>query len=1151
MKRTFHLILNYGVNTITIRDKYVTGETSWTVPTKEKYKDDIDKGLYIIDVNSKNPKNFKRYRPVLPLAVIHAMLALCYDSRSDNYKKHIDLGYVFGLDDLRYGGDRPVLEQSIKTAVNHLNRTFDKLFNNIFHIDAYTVSGDQHLYMFSPEIFDPDIEITWEYQYLNEDIIRDFHIDKGWIRTESDAAENHSDGSEGREEPVPAGKVIPVSSATQKSTWKDDELMALVRTFKEHLAGCDPDLLPSVKVVGKTHGTLPDFICNTYIRLNPELEKGRSFVIVDGPMGSGKSYSLYETARRLAADGHNVIAFDLPEVYSNDGTGTILKHIGRFIKGNDSEPEELRLRSLLEYDARKAKEGEKTVFIIDGIDEISSLRYRDFAGELSKIARISNPDIIFILGTRNANDFIKNSGIKEGRTVFRRWVNISLKEIDYKDPMFDSEKGLRSVMEKNDIFRTPLFVSYYREIQALAKGAETDSDRFLGSYGQKINIDKIRTFYNYYDLFYARTELLCAHARKNKINPAWYSAVLPCLAYYLFINGKRAFEYRDIEDLFESPESDSEFEWFNREFTEEFGAFSNLFPDEKLNQLLGTRIVLTEPGEKDKFRFDHEEYKYYLAAMFASRVIRRTDREDIRNAVLDRIDKMTSFYKDNRYGKMLYIPFARYTFMDVASNGPFISEAITASRRGRKPKDDYSKFDPKLYQIAANVSYEDRDVYKEAKGMTENLLEYHENRHKNRSSTTVIKQFEDWKQISNVNVIDYSMITRRKEDPGKWKMLETIESDLSKCATIVLRDAFEQFEGENPEKLKRRGFSKEFPLGQDVILEDVKDLERFIKESSEPVVGLGRFPVDLLGKLISNIGAVKQEKAKYRKNKAKDRDDAIRILWEAVDFHKCALEFREAVVERIDEYIYESQSFDSERKACKEKYLKELERVRMNISTIRSLVTLGTDNYYLADYTDDYDSVRSLLEEAVNDYHNEALVIQGVAPLMELSYDMAFPIERLSVGEKPQVGAEPFVIFRRAAGAYYLLYEKTVDEIKRLSALGERITAASLEKEAEDLIRKQFIYLKGTYIYLLEACCSPEYEGDGYKPDPIRLEINAKEIDGMWTDASKKFSKTLPGQFISDDGTDEGKDLLMRILDMYKELHPLSDATLDFGKEVQ
>ena len=49
----------------------------------------------------------------------------------------------------------------------------------------------------------------------------------------------------------------------------------------------------------------------------------------------------------------------------------------------------------------------------------------------------------------------------------------------------------------------------------------------------------------------------------------------------------------------------------------------------------------------------------------------------------------------------------------------------------------------------------------------------------------------------------------------------------------------------------------------------------------------------------------------------------------------------------------------------------------------------------------------------------------------------------------------------------------------------------------------------------------------------------------------KKFSKTLPGQFISVDGTDEGKDLLIRILNMYKELHPLSDAKLDFGKEVQ
>lgn len=1176
MRRPIHFIFNYGDGTITIKDNYYTGERSWRVPSSAFYKNDVDNGLYMIDVHSSNPKTFKKYKPTLPLAIMHTMLALCYNNPSGSYGTYVDLGHEFGLDNRLIDKKRGSLEEITSTAVKHLNDTFDNYFNNIFHIERKTVSANQHLYRFNPLTFDTEIEISWEHQFLSEYVIEDFNIDRSWVREESESIGTRVDPPIVSDEHISARKTIPISSATQKSIWKDAELKQLAKTYKEHLIDCDYNLLPIVKVVNTDCGTLPDFICGRYIKLNLEIEKGRSFVIIDGPMGSGKSYSLYETARRLAADGHYVVAFDLPEVYSYRGTDSLLKHICSYISGNDSEPEELRLRSLLEYDARSARDDKKTVFIIDGIDETSSLKYRDFASELSKIARTANPNVIFILGTRNADDFLKNSGITEERSVFKRWVNVSMKEIDYEAPMFNDEKELQSLMENNRIFRTPLFVSYYREIQALAKGAETDGTRFLGSYGQEIDIDKIRTFHNYYDLFYARTELLCAHARKNNISPAWYSAVLPCLAYYLHTSYKRTeaeqnddereFGYSDIERIFESSEGGPEFEWFNRAFNEEYGAFRNLFPEEKLNQLLGTRIVMTVPGTSDKFRFEHEEYKYFLAALFASRVIRRTDKEEVRNVVLKKINEKTSLYSKNRYGKMLYIPFARYAFMDVVKNKPLISDAITGSRRGRKPKNSYDNFDPVLYQIAANVSYEDRDVYDEAAELTEEFFKYQEERHTNRSETTIIKAFEDWKMVNDVNVIDYSMITRRNEDPDKWKMLGTIEEDLKKCATIVLRDAFEEIEGSKQVAFVQRGFARNFPLSQEVLLTYVNDLEEYIRESERPVIRLGRFPVDFLGKLISNIGATKQEMAKYLKNKRKNRDAAIDKLYEAVDFHKHALEFRNAVVERIDEYLDDSQYFELERKDREDGYLKELERVRMNISTIRSLITLGTDYYYMGDYEapnedekpaadmnpgEAYENAKALLEQAVEDYHNQALVIQGVAPLKELSYDMSFPVERLSIEETPQVGAEPFVIFRRAAGAYYLLYEKTLDEIKRLGVRGEQIAAANLKKYAEELIRKQYIYLKGTYIYLFEACYSPDDKVNAYKPDRIRLEINSKEIDGMWADASKKFIKTLPGKFVSDDGKDEGKDLLIRILNMYKELHPLSNETISFVKEVK
>ena len=1172
--RSIFILFDYDSAVMTIYDPSYTGTTTWQMPSGDLQQDDlyaegnISKYVLKIKRDSKDPENFKKYAKTLPMAILHALLSLTY--KKENQDAYFDIFDLF-MDERVDLNTQTNLKDNVNAAVTRLNNNLNYIFNygkydkkdkplGIFDIDRKYIRSDfpHNVYRFSSRINSPMLDIYWNFECNDKYVIDNIYkIQDDWHRDiPEDQSEDIESGSSDSGFPAGAGTMI-VDSATQKSMWDTAKLGVLAKKYQERTQGFNTELMAPVEAAGTDYVNLPEYICGTYIKRNVDLNKGRSFAIIDGEMGTGKSYGVYETAKRLVSDPdvkHTVIAFDLADVYSQDGVGSLLRYINQYISGNAKEADEIRLRDLLSYDPELMDDSDgKTVFIIDGIDEVSSLKYRDFVSELEKIARIPNPDVVFILVTRNARDFIDSSGLAQGRSVFKRWDNISMKPLDADKVVREEEEDLREIMKNNEIVQTPLFVSFYREIQNLARDA--DSSTFLGSYGSEVDLDKIRKINNYYDLFNARTELLCAHARKSKVNPAWYSSVLPCLAYFLLTSKTTRFDLSTIEGLFESGIFGGEYEWFNRVFKEEYGAFSSIFSDEKLAQLLGTGVVRSGDEEKT-YEFSHAEYMYFLAALFASRVICNVDDKDIRDKVIKFISDNTSFDRsaqdgDSRVEKMLYIPFARYTFMNVSRQNHIISEALEERRVGRRRTNEYKRLDPDLYQIAANVTYEEKDVYDEAQIMTDELMLYNQEKIE---KEYVRKEFESWELINNANVILYTMTTKRNKDPNKWKMLDAIYRDLSKCAAIVLRDTLDDI-----------GSALDYPPNKEQIL---KTMDKLIGEDTsrdKPLTTAGRYPIDLLGRLISNLGAARQEQAKYvHAKRGKDKalvnaKDPLDYLEDAFEYHSKTLEFRTAVIDRIDRYLDEAESFDDERKAEEAESLAELEGVRREISLIRSLITIGTDNYYYGRYVaageeysehEAYDFARSQLEEAVSNYHNEALRRQGIDPekLDSLKYDTPFPTPRtLEIQEHPQAGSEPYVILRRAAGAYNLLYTKTCSEIVRLDAEHEADAAQELRTLAGKLLHLQYIYLKAAYIYLYEKCWAMDEETAKYRLDSVRLEINSKEIDEFWKDIDRDYIRNF-SDIADDEERKAGDELCRRVYDMYMTLHPYSREKLDLDK---
>ena len=914
---------------------------------------------------------------------------------------------------------------------------------------------------------------------------------------------------------VKEGAFYTVTPVDDVILWKDEAIKDAINHYNGRIKKIENNLLPTVTVAGTSYDNLPDYICNHYVKIPRKASGGTSFAIVEGGAGAGKTFSLYATAQALFDDGHIAIVVELFELFSKNGRQSLLEYLGQFLKGNNGGETEVLFRALLENELN-VNGTEKTVFIIDGIDEIPLSKYPRLALELDALARIENPNVYFILGTRNAPAFTKNSGIEKGITAFTRWDNIKLNPLSL-DILSDDEERLYKILEKNEDTRTPLFVTCFREILSLKDVLRYDENRnvnFREYIGDNIDIiDKIDNPESYYDLFNLKTTLLIAHAVKDKVHPIWYSDVLPCIAYYIYTSGANAISVNSLERLLVNTDdgtTDNVYSWFKKRVTEKYGAFRVLFPKEKIAWLLNTGFVRCAE-DSESFKFEHFEYMQFLAAKFASIVIREADNEKIRDSVISDIIRMTSFFEEEgikRDDKMRNIPFAQYIVSDVSTNGNSLHPSIVAKRKKLNKYEICAEFDPGYFRIIANAMYEKVDLYDEAKNLVDIFMRYKKGVMIN--TTDKVDEFEDWRLVYSANAILYSMLTKRSESPDKWDILNNIYNYLSNCAAIVSREAFISI-GEEA-VFSNRSLKARYSWKKDFNIANIEYLTKKANERTNMPDYFGDYKADVLSMLYSNLGATQQEMAKHV-HLHPNTDGALPEMYyldNAVDYHTHALEFRKSIVDKISDHEA--------------------------VSIIRSYITLGSDEYYSGDYANNYSEAKEHLEKAVKDYYNNALSRQGIDPktISAFSYETRYPDNRtLPVLEVPSPDAEPNVICLRAAGVYYLLYSKTKEQYENKKSDISTEESKRFENEIKEHLSRQFDYLKAAYLFTIEECESFSEDKKTRILDTVKLEINADEIDKLMEDVEKQYIYSFA--YLEKKAT--GKELLEKIYVLYKALH--------------
>ena len=1017
------------------------------------------------------------------------------------------------------------VKSNLTKVIGHLNRNLGKNYP-FLHLDrkSFRLGSEVNQY-----------RIEWVIDCNDDDILKDLCIDRNMqsINKQSliDKLIKPNDRSSSTNEMgisiVNEGPFYTVTPADDVILWNDRAIKKAIDQYNGRIKKIDDELLPEVTVAGTSFDNLPDYICKEYIQIPRRTKKGASFAVVEAGAGAGKTYSLYATAKALMKKGHIAIVVELFELFSKSGKQSLLEYLGQFLTGNNGGETEILFRDLLGNE-KNINGNEKTVFIIDGIDEIPLSKYPRLALELDALARIENPNVYFILGTRNAAAFTQNSGIEKGITAFARWDNIKLNPLSL-DILSENEAQLYRILEKNKDTRTPLFVTCFREIQSLRDVVLSDPNRsfnFKQYIGDNIDIiDGIKDFDNYYDLFNLKTALLIAHAVKDKVHPIWYSDVLPCVAYYLYTNGENSISISTLEKLFGNTFNtinDGVYLWYRRAIIEKYGAFRSLFSKEKISWLLSTGFVRCIE-DSTLFKFEHLEYMQFLAAKFASIVIREADDVSIRNAVISDVIRMTSFFDEDgvkRDDKMRNIPFAHYIVRDVSRNGQSLHPSIVRGRKDEKYK-ICAEFDPGYFRIIANVMYEKIDLYDEAKDLIDIFMRY--KRGVIIANAEKIDDFEDWRLVYSANVILYSMITKRADAPDKLEMLNSIYKNLSNCAAIVSREAFASLGQQRVFSL--RSSSEGFSWNKDFNIANIEHLTKVANERAAMPDYFGDYKADTLSMLYSNLGATQQEMAKH----VHRHPDTVNALHEtdylnnAIDYHTHTLNFRKAIVDKIS---------DPE-----------------SVSIIRSYITLGTDEYYAGDFANAYQTAKEHLEKAVRNYHNKALERQGIDPekIPTFNYDIRYPDNRTKpVLEIPHPDAEPNVICLRAAGAYYLLYCRTKQEYgKKVNELSFE-TTEKLKTEMLIQLNNQFDYLKAAYLFTVEECESISEDKKTRILDTVKLEINASEIDNLMRDVEKRYIHSFAHL---GEKKAAGRELIEKIYTLYKALHIYSNKKLCWTDE--
>lgn len=842
--------------------------------------------------------------------------------------------------------------------------------------------------------------------------------------------------------------------------WDVDKNNEIIEEIERYFT-IDPELLPQVIVAGKTFVNLSEFVLDKYVRY---FDNYNSYSILEGDAGAGKSYSLYYTAKNLSRAGHIPIIVPLNEVFSEEGTGSLFSHICKYMRGLSQKTPIERIRNLF----RRAEDSQKVFFIVDGFDEVFPGYYSQLGYEMDEIIKIGNPNVFIILAGRNASHFIENSSMQN-----KDCLSISCEEITLKTSAKE-DADLEVILEKYPETRSPLFISYYRETMAKYKMIRSDSARAknLKLYGNDIEFNKI---HNYYDLFKAKTSMLCAHAKVNTGTDELFSSVIPELAYNLYIDGEKVFSKGFLERI-------------NQDY------FEDAELDEKINTVLSSGVIRKNISDSN-YVFSHYEYMQFLAAMHAAKMIKAS--EVLMDPILGEAMNRTTYHYSSeneeieRVDKMRFIPFGYYLIKELLNtkDSTHIDDNL---ERG---------FNPLLFRLAANVVYEEKDLWDEINPFTRYYLDDRKNAFINGKKITI--ECDDWELLDAISVVSYTMTTKtKKRGEQKIETLNRIVDDLIDCAGIILHDIFDDMKKKEQYYCILKSSNNKWNV--DFATNSIKELTRMVRSAAVIDCTKWKYPIDLLGRVYGNIGAALLEKARtYRSmNGPVIEANPDAFLEIAERFHGLAKDYREAISERFAD-------------------------LRPVIGLIRSNIALGTDLFYRGLYETNIDKAIEHLENAVKAYHHTALKLQGLDPALAYDYscNISLPIDRtLEVQEKTRNGAEAFIVWPRIAGCYQVCYTK----LKGRHDENDNTTI-------REYINKQYIALRAAYLFLLEACVS---DYDSREIDKTKSEIHVAAIDQLYEDVSKKYIDSFSDSLC--DNKDDILMLLKSISIMYKSLHQYS-----------
>lgn len=1119
------IVFNYDNSTITVFDG--------------SYKEDFC-------INDKKYRDRYKVGEIWPLIVLHNLLSWCYPYSINNYCDffgEVEFG-VYSAEEcnstngkMDVGRFRLIREDTQEIEIKNFNETISKSvrflnnevlghvksrFGGIKIIRSYNdkydrelgdeeAKGDVRIKKYILDEVVSEIQIEWDTIGNGNAVLDEYGVSQIGLSRKLDDTFIPPKNMIKHETLINQGdyieKVIEkdriegshiVSSTSGITLWNMGVIKSVAKEYGEPGRRIDIELLPKVKDATSVepYTNLAEFITNEYINLEKYANKN-SFLLLEGNMGSGKTYALNYVVNRMCYMDHIAITVPAYALHNNAGAQTLASFLCKYMEGDTTGNHELKLRSL----ARKATKEQKLMICIDCIDEVFSGTYESLAREIGAILSLGNPNVYIVLATRNASVFMSKSRIMEMDGV-ENCINLYNEDLDYAIVASD-DKDLREIMLKSKETRTPLFVSYYREVRSMYDALYKDDKRTenLGEYGEEIDRSKLRKIDNFYDLFKVRTWLLKTHAESDKVNSAVYSLVLPYIAYSLCFSDNISFGIERIGQLFKDNTSDTEAQWVQGKFAINYPLLKEMSNDEIADVVCNTGLIrttwITDENNDDTksnsglFAFEHIEYMHYLAALFASELVADTERKNDSTIVLDKCINRTSFYSDesdlSRPDKVGVLSFAYYLLLILEE---------------KKLK---STFDSRMLRLCTNVGYEKKyDVWKQSeplmKKMLNNWMGYIE------KGKSLKSEYADWKLINSTNATLYNMITAKTDDDKKQGLLDSLHNYITICAGIAMHETYKAI-GDIDNYYSEHKDNKSKIKGNDVFLLRVMDrLISTIEEKGNIDPSNWDFPADMIGRIYSDIGAVNQEKAKYWYEvitKEPDNENAIgkpiHYLELAEDYHVHTMRYRRLIKERVQGNI-------------------------ADVSLIRSYITLGTDAYYKGRFEGDAGKAKSYFRSAVNDYYKEALALQGydLSVVKKCSYDVQFPIKTtLDISEKPGEDAEPHVILLRVAGCIF-------EEWERCDNRSDEV--------ASNLLKEQFEMLKAAYLFVFGACIN---NNDDRKLESSKLEIHSSEVDMVWSDVKKRYIHSF-NMLIGKDRID-ALDLLNRIVELYKALHEHAD----------